>query len=61
MDLGAKPLGRGRAAYASEKSGAKESKLSRSSFSICALTLGNEISGADTLRGHTRSHPEHDG
>ena len=22
---------------------------------------GNEISGADALGGHTRSHPEHDG
>ena len=23
--------------------------------------LNNDISGSDALRGHTRSHPEHDG
>ena len=23
--------------------------------------IGSEYSGADALRGHTRSHPEHDG
>ena len=33
----------------------------------CVLLLGyqgklnNNISGSDALRGHTRSHPEHDG
>ena len=25
------------------------------------LQLDNGISGADALRGHTRTHPEHDG
>ena len=26
-----------------------------------SLIKGSEISGADALRGNTRSHPEHDG
>ena len=33
----------------------------RISISILHLQLDNEISGGDALRGHTRSHPEHDG
>ena len=30
-------------------------------FCFCTYSLQHEISGVDALRGHTRSHPEHDG
>ena len=29
--------------------------------SVIEGDLDNEITGVDALRGHTRSHPEHDG
>ena len=45
----------------------KDKKLMEASFQhllsfICALTTDNaNIAGGDAVRGHTRSHPEHDG
>ena len=38
--------------------------LESKAFSVAAepfIQLNNRISGADALRGHTRTHPEHDG
>ena len=29
--------------------------------SVCTYSLQRTNSGGDALRGHTRSHPEHDG
>ena len=38
-----------------------KASFQRSLFLNVHLQLDNEISGGDALRGHTRSHPEHDG
>ena len=38
-----------------------KASFQRNSILILHLQLNNEISGGDALRGHTRSHPEHDG
>ena len=48
--------------YITKCQNALESKLS-ARFVICDVHLLkiHEISGADALRGNTRSHPEHDG
>ena len=37
-------------------------KVEKMCFTVeLSRKLNNDISGSDALRGHTRSHPEHDG
>ena len=61
MPLEAKPLGRDYVAYAYNTEHLIASKLANLFDIVIALTLDTRISGDDALRGHTRSHPEHDG
>ena len=53
-------LSRGRAAYASRKILMKVN-FQRICPADARTTCNAEISGADALMGHTRSHPEHEG
>ena len=40
----------------------KEEEVEKMCFTVeLSRKLNRDISGSDALRGHTRSHPEHDG
>ena len=62
MHLGTKFLGRDCVAYTTEFQKLSGSKLPIAfSIQLCTYFSNANISGDDASRGHTRSHPEHDG